>query len=214
MRKFHRWVSLPACLFLLMVAATGVVLQVQQFISADEAERERLADKPSEFALSGGAASLEDAHRAEAKLLSVADAAMGAGGTIDRVDHLLRADPPRVVLHAITKGGTPLRFTAKASDGSLIGPEGGEEDQRESFMLRLHTGEIFGDAGVVFGMIWGTALVALTLTGVWMYYRMWSARRRSLGAAVQRGAAGVKKPRFGGLFWMLALGVVLIGAPP
>jgi len=38
----------------------------------------------------------------------------------------------------------------------------------------------------------------------------WAAPRRSSGATVQRGAAGVKRARFGGLFWTLALGVVLL----
>lgn len=215
MRKIHRWLSLIACLFLLVVGVTGVILQVQSLTSDDEAERESLAEKASAFAVGGpgAGAALDKARAAADGLVAHAANQLGETAGIDWIEYRLRAVPPRVVLHAIKTDGSLVRFTAKVEDGSIIGPDwaSGEADPRESFILRLHTGEVLGDGGVVGGVLWGTALVVLTISGMWMYYRMWSARRRSLSAAVERGAAGAKKQRFGGLIWMLVGGVILFG---
>ena len=192
MRKVHRWISLIACLFLLVVGVTGVILQVQSLTSAEEAERERLAGKPSAYALGASGPALDEARKAELKLVSLAGKALGPGASIDRIEYLLRADPARVVLHAINGGpdGSPMRFTARIADGSIIGNAGGEADPRESFILRLHTGEVLGDAGVVGGVLWGTALVGLTITGMWLYWKMY------------RGRAKVKGWK--GILWMMA----------
>ena len=51
MRRFHRWISLPAAAFLLSVAVSGVILQFQQFFGEDEAEREALAAAVSPYSL-------------------------------------------------------------------------------------------------------------------------------------------------------------------
>lgn len=37
---------------------------------------------------------------------------------------------------------------------------------------RLHSGEAFGEGGLVFAMLWGLALVLLTLSGVVIYLQM------------------------------------------
>ncbi|MFA6044089.1 MAG: PepSY domain-containing protein [Phycisphaerales bacterium] len=198
MRKIHRWLSLLACLFLLVVGVTGVILQVQSLTSADEAERERLAEKASGFTVG---ASLDKPRAATDSLTAHAAKQLGDKAGIDWIEYRLRADPPRVVLHALKADGAPVQFTAKIEDGSIIGPANGEADGRESLLLRLHTGEVLGDGGVVGGILWGSAMVVLTISGMWMYYRMWSARRRSLGAAVERGAPQAKTSRFGGLLW-------------
>ena len=143
--------SLLACLFLLVVGVTGVILQLQALTSEEEAERERLAEKPSAFGLSGtgAGASLYKAHAAGDQLVAHAAKQLGEGAGIDWIEYRLRADPPRVVLHAIKPDGSPVRFTAKVEDGAIVGPASGEADPRESFILRLHTGEVLGDGGVV-----------------------------------------------------------------
>lgn len=51
MRKFHRWISVVAALFLVVVGTTGVVLQVQRLVGGEEEqEREREAATESEAA--------------------------------------------------------------------------------------------------------------------------------------------------------------------
>ena len=212
MRKLHRWVSLPAFIFLLVVAVTGVILQCTSFFGEDEAERERLAAiKSTQMASAPVAGVQEQVDRA----LAAARAGVGIDVPVDALEMQLKDSPRKIVVWTAAGGGAkkdePLKITVNAETGLVIRTESGE---RESFILRLHTGEVFGDGGVVLGMVWGTALLVLTLTGGWMYLRMWRARRRSLNAAAARGATGVKKPRFGGAFWMIALGAGLAALTP
>ena len=102
--------------------------------------------------------------------------------TLDAAEIQLKGDHPTVTLHVVAD--TPRRLTVDARTGVVERDEPDEPDEpdeRESLILRLHTGEILGDGGVVLGMVWGTALVALTLTGAVLYWKMYRARARVKG---------------------------------
>jgi hypothetical protein len=114
-----------------------------------------------------------------------------------------------VVLHALTADGSPVRFTAKIEDGSIVGPASGEADPRESFILRLHTGEVLGDDGV-FGRhpvgigagranLHGHVALLADVVGPATFPE----RRGGAGRARREEAA------LRGVLWMLALGVVV-----
>lgn len=45
------------------------------------------------------------------------------------------------------------------------------------FLTRLHSGEAFGDGGLVMAMGWGLALLALTVSGFSLYWRLAGANR-------------------------------------
>lgn len=185
MRKIHRWVSLPASLFLLVVATTGVLLQGTQLFGGDEAEREKQAAAVSSQTLARTPA---DVAATIDRALAAVVAATGKNAAdvrLNGVDLQFRAVPPRVVVHAATGGSEGERFTVDASSGAILA----READGESLLLRIHTGEIFGDAGVFMGLLWGTAMVVLTVTGVWLYWKMYRAR------------ASVKGWRR--IFWML-----------
>ena len=172
MRKFHRWVSLPAAVFLLSVAVTGVILQFQQFFGEDEAQREQLATMTSAYSLDTPAtnvAEMIDRARTTAR-------SKFGDAKLDAVEVQLKGDHPTVALHVV--GDSPRKLVVNGLTGAV---ESDELDERESFILRLHTGEVFGDGGVVLGMVWGTALVALTVTGAVLYWRMYRARARVKG---------------------------------
>jgi uncharacterized iron-regulated membrane protein len=173
MRKLHRWVSLPACLFLLLVALTGVILQFQQLLGSDEAERERLATVTSSQTLTTSVTGLDQQLSCAQ---SVIHAALGTDVPIDAVEVQFKNTPRKLIVW--TAGTEPLKFTVNADTGAIIKRESGE---RESFILRLHTGEVFGDGGVVLGIFWGLALVFLTVTGIWVYWKMYRARAPSRG---------------------------------
>ena len=83
MRKYHRWISLPACLFLLMVAVTGVVLQVQQFFGADEVEKERLVTVTSKQLVSAPVAGLQEQTD---RALAAVKASIGANVAVDALE--------------------------------------------------------------------------------------------------------------------------------
>ena len=79
-------------------------------------------------------------------------------------------DPP-VVTFCTGKpgGGEDRRFVFDARDGALIA----ETDYSDKpFLYRLHSGEAFGDGGLVMAMIWGLALVLLCISGITIYWQM------------------------------------------
>ncbi len=45
------------------------------------------------------------------------------------------------------------------------------------FINRVHSGDVFGDGGLVASMLWGLALLALTVSGVTLYRRLAGANR-------------------------------------
>ncbi len=194
MRKWHRWISIVALVFLLSVGITGVMLQFQQFFGEEEAQREKLATLTSTYSLDTPAADIA------AKLERARTAVRAKVGSekLDAVEMQLKGEHPTITLHVV--GSQPRRFVVNADTGAI---EKYEPDERESFLLRLHTGEVLGDGGVVAGMFWGTALVALTITGGILYWQMCRARakvkgwkRGLLDAAARSAAAALGLCRF------------------
>ena len=47
-----------------------------------------------------------------------------------------------------------------------------EDYADKPFLYRLHSGEAFGDGGLVVAMFWALALVVLTVSGLIIYYTM------------------------------------------
>jgi uncharacterized iron-regulated membrane protein len=95
-------------------------------------------------------------------------------------DRLLKADPPTVTLYPGKPTGREDRKQVfDARTGDLIREERYED---KPFLTRLHSGEAFGDWGLVFGIAWGVALVSLLGTGLVIYLAM---RKRS-GSGIGR----------------------------
>ena len=174
MRKLHRWISPFAALFLLSVAVTGTVLQFQKLFGGEEADKEKVAAATSGYTL---ASSLGDLPVALARAQAAVRQKLGVDARLDGVDVRLKGEHPTLVLH--TAGKERWNFTVNAATGGI---EAQSKDGGEPFIRRLHSGEVFGDAGVVLGVLWGLALVVLTVTGVVIYWQMWRTRRRSRGA--------------------------------
>ena len=181
MRKWHRWIALPFAVVLLSVAITGVILQFQQFFGEDEAQREKLAGMTSAYSLDTTGTDIA------AKFDRARFAAQAKIGSakLDAVEIQLKGEHPMVTFHVV--GASARKLIVNADTGAI---ERDEPEVRESFILRLHTGEVFGDGGVVLGMFWGTALVVLVVTGAWLYWQIgWVRAKRH----------GWKK-----IFWILA----------
>ena len=185
MRKIHRWVSLPACLFLLVVAITGALFQATKLFGGDEAERENQASAVSRYTLARAPGDVAVMIDRAMKAVAAATGKSAADVRLNSIDLQFKADPQRVVVYAATSGGEGERFTVDAATGAILS----READGESLLVRIHTGEVFGDAGVFMGLLWGTAMVVLTVTGVWLYWKMYRAR------------ASVKGWRR--IFWML-----------
>lgn len=179
MRQYHRWVSLVAAVFLLVVSATGVILQVQKLTGSD-ADAAEHGDKDRAAALTTAMPSPAyaalivrtlDAARARAPSSPVASVSLkGEGDDVQGVV-TLPGDPPR-------------QLTIDARSGRVLTDERRDPD---SLILRIHSGAILGEPGVVMGILWGLALVILSITGGWVYLVMYRRRRKASGK--------------GGLFW-------------
>ena len=188
-RKLHRWFGAGAAIFLLIVSGTGIALQWQSVFGDEEAEKERLAEQTSAFLLttpldtmSAQLASAQAAVRAEA-----------GSAPLDRVVWQLKGDHPTLTFFV---GSHPARrFVVNASTGVIERRMSGDE---ESWILRLHSGEIIGDGGKVLGLFWGSALLFLTVSGAVIYWQM----RRP-------GATGFKK-----ILWMLVFAALVLPQHP
>ena len=179
MRQYHRWVSLIAALFLLVVASTGVILQVQKLTGADadaaeHGDKDRAAALTTAMPSPAYAALLTrtlDAARARAPNSPIASVSLKGDGNGIQGVVMLTGDPPR-------------QLTIDARSGRLVKDETRDPD---SLILRIHSGAILGEPGVVLGVLWGSALVILSVTGAWVYLVMYRRRRKASGK--------------GGLFW-------------
>ena len=170
MRKFHRWTSIIAVAFLVIVAATGVILQVQKLLGGNE-------DDPDNFRASTSLTTATP-HAVYADMLDRAlSAAQARAPGAPILSVMLRmGDKPKVL---VTLPGEPGRqIVVDARTGVILKDENYEP---EPLMQRIHDGSILGEPGVVMGVLWGSALVALTVTGFWVYFDMYRRRMKARG---------------------------------
>ena len=175
MRKYHRWISLIAALFLLVVGITGVVLQVQRLTGGEE-EQEREREAATEVEAGSGV----DPSVLLSRTLAAAQQ-RAPGQAPASIELLPAGDEPKGVV--ILAGDHARRIVVDARDGEVVEDEPYEA---ESLILRIHSGAILGEPGVFLGILWGLGLVGLSLTGIWVYLDLYQRRRKSGN---------------GGLFW-------------
>jgi len=139
----HRWLGFVAALFLLFAGTTGVLVAMTEFFGEDEAERERLRDVVSSV---------------------TTDSPLVAW-----TEPLQRALATVAVCTGLPAGGEDRRYVLDARTGTLLADEAYVD---KPFLYRLHSGEAFGDGGLVGAMLWGTALVLLAISGLVVYWQM------------------------------------------
>ena len=190
MRKIHRWLGVPAALFLLLASFTGVWLECVRFFGAEETERERIRDLVSPVT----AESVGVEFGAGFEKARTAAALQSGAQPLDKLAWQLKGDAPSITFFFGPQGQQAgRRITVHARTGEVLSVEDYEED---SLILRLHSGEAFGDGGMMLGMVWGTLLFALTVSGLVIYFRMKPRTPRS----------GIRK-----VFWAFA-GVSLLAS--
>jgi len=168
-RLWHRWLGLPAALFLLWAAATGVLVAGTEFFGEDEARREALRDAVSPLTAADPIARAITVNVAAERALA-AVAARAGDAPVDRLTFELKGPEPRVLVFTGKRGGGEDRkFVVDARTGRIAAEEAYAD---KPFLYRLHSGEAFGDGGLVGAMGWGIALLWLTVSGLWIYWRM------------------------------------------
>lgn len=164
-RRWHRWIGLPAALFLLFASVTGFLLATTEFFGEDEALREAARDLVSPFTVATRAVVSADVDRAIATV-----AATAPGAPIDRIAVQLKGPEPTVTIFTgKPAGGEDRKFVLDATTGVLLRTEAYVD---KPFLMRLHSGEAFGDGGLVGAMFWALSLVALTISGLAIHWRM------------------------------------------
>jgi hypothetical protein len=186
LRKWHRWIGFPAGVFLILVSITGVLLAFNEFFGEAEAQREATRDLVSPVTTSTADGELASA-LAKAR---AAVAAQAPGAPMDKVEWQFKGGAPSIAIFTGKPGGGEDRkFIFNTKTGVIDKVEAYVD---KPFLLRLHSGEAFGDGGLVMAMFWGLALLLLSVSGLWIYWQM---RRRN--------ATGLKK-----VFWLIPLFIV------
>lgn len=168
-RRWHRWIGFPAAIFLLFASITGILVAGTEFFGEDEALRERTRDLISPMTTAS------PADQWSAPIQRAVAAVMTQGGAIpiDKIEVQFKGDDPTVTIFTGKPGGgEDRRFVVSARTGAVVS-SGAYVDK--PFLHRLHSGEAFGDGGLVVAMAWGLCLALLTISGIAIFWRM---RRR------------------------------------
>jgi len=170
-RKWHRWIGFPAGIFLVFAAVTGVLVACVEFFGADERLREATRDLISPVTVSSV---VGPAGAAIARAMTSA-ATIAPNAPIDKIEMQFKGDNPTVtVFTGKPTGGEDRKLVFNARTGAL---EANETYADKPFLYRLHSGEAFGDGGLVVAMFWGAALAVLGTTGLYIYWTMRGHRR-------------------------------------
>jgi uncharacterized iron-regulated membrane protein len=165
-RKWHRWIGFPASLFLLFASCTGAILAFTEFFGPEEALREATRDLVSPVTL---ASPPKDWSDPLARAMATVSAAAG-GSPIDKITMQFKGDQPSVTIFTgKPTGGEDRQFVVDLKTGAVIRTEAYVD---KPFLNRLHSGEAFGDGGLVFAMLWAAALFILTASGLIIYFKL------------------------------------------
>jgi uncharacterized iron-regulated membrane protein len=179
MRKIHRWVSVPAGMFLGLIAITGVYLQsdllLEHYFPVRESATQALSMDEVPRLLENSLARM----RRSAPEMRIASIELSARGGIPHADVIFAGSD-----------GRAQTFDARSEELSAQ-PVGASVHESQGLRLRLrtvaielHQGGIIGVAGGWLGWVCGLALVTLVTTGFIVYLRLyrqrWKLRRRAL----------------------------------
>ena len=169
-RRWHRWIGFPAALFLLFAATTGFLVATTEFFGEEEALREATRNLTSPVST----ASLDPAwHEPIARAMFLAEM-RAPGAPIDKITVQFKGEQPTVTIYLGKRGGGEDKLiVVDANNGQLI-REAAYADK--PILNRIHSGEFFGDGGLVFAMFWALALATLTISGLVIY---WTMRRKN-----------------------------------
>lgn len=161
MRKWHRWTSTVLGIFLLVIATTGVFIQLIQLVGKGGEDDH---DAPRERA------SLVDPV-ANAKTVVEVISRAQPGKAISSITFSVREGKPSAVVRMVEEGPPQIVDLATATiskPGEAEGDDGGWEE----FMMHIHSGAVIGLPGQIIGLLAGFALLFLSVSGLWMWWTM------------------------------------------
>jgi len=170
-RQWHRWIGAPAALFLAFASFTGVLVAGTEFFGADEAARE--ANRKLVSAVHTDTPLAEWSGVISTAMTNAA--AQAPGAPVDKVVMEFKGQTPIIAVYTgKPTGGEDRRLVFDAKTGAFLRNDSYVD---KPLIHRIHSAEAFGDGGLVVSMIWGIALLALTLTGFLLYWRLMRVER-------------------------------------
>lgn len=166
-RRWHRWLALPAAVFLLFIGLTGTLLH---------ADMMRLGHQPpgSETPSTAPPAPLPSDAELAAIVARIAAAARAENGmTINTIQ--INLGGPAITVSAGPGGppGSPQIKLDARTGRRIVDPV--PPADFHYILQDLHAGYRFGWAGRIMSLLSGIALVALSITGLQMW---WDMKRR------------------------------------
>lgn len=79
----------------------------------------------------------------------------------------------------LAAGGPAQGLPGRPQPGPAPGPPEPHDLDFRGWLDHIHDGEVAGNAGRVVSLAFGVALLFFSISGIWMYARMFSARRRN-----------------------------------
>jgi uncharacterized iron-regulated membrane protein len=160
MRRFHRIISLIAGIFLALITITGVLLHIREFLEEGEKERSKTTYNLTQGIPADWTVALNRG--------LVAVYARNADVQIERIRIDVDGSKPRLLVQT---GGEDRMNYIIGIDGAILKATRPEKN----LLLRLHTGEIIGDAGEVLNLLFGLGLMGLLGTGFVMLWNIFRA---------------------------------------
>lgn len=185
MRTYHRWISILAALFFLVIAFTGLGLHIDQTIATGKfgdgpkaplkpERRDRLLSTGDFRVRLNNALDRFEVHEPGARIASLAfevrNGQLTGNLTIaNKVDSPLARDQ-----YSIQKERT-------LNSEEILHPVGGGW---HLVLQEIHAGRQFGPIGALFSIVAALFLLFLSVSGLWMYGEMyrrrWNANRKAL----------------------------------
>jgi uncharacterized iron-regulated membrane protein len=174
LRQTHRWSSTVAGAFLLVIAATGVALQIEELTETGE-RRGPPAPTTAAAVLESPETSIASALaglRAAEPNARITSLALGGTGGAAQVVVSLAGETQARAIDIVT--GSVKAAEQAAPQGPPGGPPPGFSLMRT--IKQIHTGEIGGPFGQIIGLALGLTLLFLSISGLWMWLQMLNAR--------------------------------------
>jgi uncharacterized iron-regulated membrane protein len=164
-RQIHRWVSFPLIIFLFLVTATGVVLQLQETGEVFEGER----PTPTASALPTDAELLAQVQKA-----LIAARVVKADFPAQRLELDFSRGDAKARFAMSPRGGPAITVDMKSGKAEMVAAP---KPNLHVTMIQLHTGKMFGPVGLIIVMLVSIIFLVLTVTGFIVYLDMWKRRR-------------------------------------